>query len=300
MSVVTPELVIAGNLLVDDIVRRDGRTLMGEPGGAVLHAALAAALWGVRVGVVSVLGDDYPRRALEAFAARGIDTGGLRASGAPSLRTWLLYEPAARRLVHHLDSPTHDAVSPRADHVPVSWWAAAAVHVAPMPRRVQLGYAGRGARLLTVDPHEPVVAGAGAPGDAVFERFDGVFVSHEELHAPGPLAERASAVRAARFVAIKCAEHGGWVHDHLTGSGRAWAARTTTAVDTTGAGDAFAAGFVAGLLRGEDIERCCQRGVVSASFALEDWGARGLMAADPATAERRRAAWYDDAKTGSP
>ena len=40
----------------DDIVLRDGRTLMGEPGGAVLHAALAAVLWGARVGICSVAG----------------------------------------------------------------------------------------------------------------------------------------------------------------------------------------------------------------------------------------------------
>ena len=38
-----PDLVLAGNLLVDDIVLADGTTLLGEPGGAVLHAAPLAA-----------------------------------------------------------------------------------------------------------------------------------------------------------------------------------------------------------------------------------------------------------------
>ena len=38
-----PDLVMMGNLLVDDIVLQDGTTLMGEPGGAILHAALAAS-----------------------------------------------------------------------------------------------------------------------------------------------------------------------------------------------------------------------------------------------------------------
>ena len=42
----TPDLVVLGNLLVDDLVFQDGRTRMGEPGGAVLYAALGAALWG--------------------------------------------------------------------------------------------------------------------------------------------------------------------------------------------------------------------------------------------------------------
>ena len=48
MTLSSPDVVLLGNLLVDDIVLRDGSTLMGEPGGAVLHAALAAALWGAR------------------------------------------------------------------------------------------------------------------------------------------------------------------------------------------------------------------------------------------------------------
>lgn len=60
INTAAPTLVLLGNLLVDDIVLADGRTLLGEPGGAVLHAALAASLWDARVGLVSVVGSDYP------------------------------------------------------------------------------------------------------------------------------------------------------------------------------------------------------------------------------------------------
>src|SRR6185436_20497384 len=58
---VTPDLVLLGNLLVDDVVFPDGRTRMGQPGGAILYASLATALWGARAGCVSVRGDDYPK-----------------------------------------------------------------------------------------------------------------------------------------------------------------------------------------------------------------------------------------------
>ena len=74
----SPELVVLGNLLVDDIVLQDGTTLMGEPGGAVLHVALAASLWGTRVGLVSIAGDNYSRATLQALAERGIDLAGIR------------------------------------------------------------------------------------------------------------------------------------------------------------------------------------------------------------------------------
>jgi ribokinase len=300
MSAGAPEIVIAGNLLVDDIVLRDGRTLMGEPGGAVLHAALAAALWGARVGVVGVLGTDYPPAAIEALTARRIDTAGLRPSGATSLRTWLLYEHEARRVVHQLGSPSHEAVSPSAGDVPAAWWEAAIVHVAPMPRTIQLGFSAHAARERTVDPHEPLVPGGGDHGVERFAGFDGVFVSHEELRLPGDLREQAEGVPAARFVAIKRAGAGGWLLDRAAGRTFEWAARATRVVDTTGAGDAFAAGFLVGRLRGGSIEACCARGVVSASFALEDWGARGLLAADRDAAERRLLEWYGAAAAERP
>jgi len=45
-------------------------------------------------------------------------------------------------------------------------------------------------------------------------------------------------------------------------------------VDPTGAGDAFAAGFIDGLLDGEDLETCCERGHEVASLCLRVEGCR--------------------------
>jgi sugar/nucleoside kinase (ribokinase family) len=87
---VIPDLVVLGNLLVDDMVFPDGRTRMAEPGGATLYAALGASLWGLAAGVASVRGDDYPASALEALTARGVDLSGVRPLGRPGLHTWLL------------------------------------------------------------------------------------------------------------------------------------------------------------------------------------------------------------------
>ena len=116
----SPDLVVMGNLLVDDIVLQDGTTLMGEPGGAVLHVALAASLWGTRVGLVSVAGDDYPQATLQALAERGIDLAGVRHLGRPGGRAWLLHEAGVRRVIHHLDCPTHEESSPALGDIPAA------------------------------------------------------------------------------------------------------------------------------------------------------------------------------------
>jgi sugar/nucleoside kinase (ribokinase family) len=132
----TPDLVVLGNLLVDDVVFEDGRTRMGEPGGAVLYAALGAWLWGIRVGVCSVLGDDYPPNLLRTLADRGLDFAGARRFGGPGLRTWLLYEGRRRQVVLRLDRPSHAEMSPGPADIPAAWSGARAFHLAPMPANV--------------------------------------------------------------------------------------------------------------------------------------------------------------------
>ena len=52
------------------------------------------------------------------------------------------------------------------------------------------------------------------------------------------------------------------------------AARTVDVVDSTGAGDAFAAAFIAAELEGEDLEMCLARAIAAGSEAVTHFGAR--------------------------
>lgn len=45
-------------------------------------------------------------------------------------------------------------------------------------------------------------------------------------------------------------------------------------IDTTGAGDQFAAGFLSGYARGEDLARCLKRGAICASEVISHYGPR--------------------------
>ena len=50
--------------------------------------------------------------------------------------------------------------------------------------------------------------------------------------------------------------------------------KTTGKIDTTGAGDAFAAGYLFGMVNGKSVEACGQIGHLVAQFAISRMGAR--------------------------
>jgi sugar/nucleoside kinase (ribokinase family) len=300
---VAPELVVAGNLLVDDIVFHDGRTLMGEPGGGALYVSLAASLWGVRVGLVSLRGTDYPAHATDALRARGVDLEGVRALDGPALRTWLLYEARGRQILHQLGAPGHTTVSPEFRDFPARYLGCRVAHVCPIPfsqQRELVEDLARAKVAISLDPHEPVRADNLEAWGHVLERLELFFISHEELRLGDVERDPRSAllqlerVHPTQSFLLKRGALGGLLYDVPGARFESWEPRFTQVVDSTGAGDAFAGGVLAGWLKGEPWARTLQRGVVSASFAMEAWGPRALIAATHAAAERRLLDWYGD------
>lgn len=103
-----------------------------------------------------------------------------------------------------------------------------------------------------------------------------VIASEDELDlvAGGPEAEAAQDLldRGVRAVAIKRGARGATVH---TRAGRVdLPALAVTAVDPIGAGDAFSAGYLSGVLDGLEPAECLRRGVAAGAFAVSvpgDW-----------------------------
>jgi sugar/nucleoside kinase (ribokinase family) len=298
---VTPKLVILGNLLVDDLVFSDGSTRMTQAGGAVLYAGLAARLWNVPTGCVSVRGDDYPAEMIDRLRRQTIDLAGVRTLGRPGVRTWLLYEGLVRHLVHRIGCPTHEDVSPTPADIPSAWRSASAFHLAPMPFGVQRtllsSLSAEPGAFVSVDPHRPITEDTLDDWREMLSHADAFFPSEDEMRLEEARADPHWALSRLvsgrlRFVALKRGAAGGLLFDARTGQFHAWRAHATAVVDQTGAGDAFAMGFVSAHLDGLPVEACLQRAVVSASFAIEGWGSGALLEATPALAERRVREFY--------
>ena len=296
----TPELVVVGNLAVDDIVYPDGTTRMGQPGGACIYVALGASLWGTRVGIVSRVGTDYPAEMIKSLESQGVDLSGIHNLGTPGLRTWLLYEGDLRRVVHQLGSATHTEASPTIEDFPEGW-ASGSVHIAPLPMEIQYrlvgALAGGSTAQLSMDPYELIDKSSLDSWKGLVRRVDHLFVSEDEMaeqswrSEPQPILKQLFGGKLCSVV-YKQGSKGGVAMDCQTSNTMKWEARCRAVVDQTGAGDAFAGGTLAGLIFGDDMSAAIERGVVSASFAIETRGASGLLDASPDRAVNRLREWF--------
>jgi adenosine kinase len=106
---------------------------------------------------------------------------------------------------------------------------------------------------------------------------DIVFANESELHALYQTADFDAALTALRaekvLAAVTRSEKGAVV---LRGGEivSVPAAPIEKLVDTTGAGDLFAAGFLAGFTRGQPLDRCARLGALAAAEIIQHYGAR--------------------------
>ncbi len=106
---------------------------------------------------------------------------------------------------------------------------------------------------------------------------DILFANESELHALYQTADFAAALAALRqeniLAAVTRSEKGAIVVKGAT-THEVVAAPIENLVDTTGAGDLFAAGFLAGYTRQQPLDRCARLGALAASEIIQHFGAR--------------------------
>lgn len=214
-----------GNLLIDDLPE-----LPPLAGGAALHTALAARRCGLEVGVHSVVGEDYP---VELLEEEGVHLS-LKSLSGPGGRAVMRYGPQGRTLVHQ--GPGHLEMTPQEPHP----FETRFVHLAPMPQEWQLYHLAQAApSSATLDPYPRMTSTYWEALRPLQDRLRALLLNTEELDLePASLAIDGTLV-------IKEGAAGGYT---LAPPLR-WQAVETKVQDQTGAGDAFAGGFVAGLVQ---------------------------------------------------
>ncbi len=288
-----------------------------------MFAAVGARVWDAAVGVVGRAGQNYPREWLAALAERGIDVRGVRwLDGEAEMRTFFAHDDGGSRdeggpafhfgrlglavppelATYH--QPTADqadaAYRPLWLHVadiPPAYQDARGFHLAPMNfeshlelseylRRVSDG-------VIALDPGESYMTPQRLADVEKLLRSVDVFLPSEMEVAtllPDASADEAArwfAARGPRLVVVKRGARGSLVYDRDRNAISPVPPCPATVRDVTGAGDAFCGAFLAGLVETGDPLAAAQRGAVSASFIVEDFGALYALRYARGDAERR-------------
>lgn len=279
------EITTIGWLTIDDIVLTNGTCKLGSRGGGALYSAVGAHMWNGHVAIHSVAGRPYYEETLSQIEARGIDATSIVRSEGNGLELWLLHESE----IHKQQVPklsSSNALGLDTERGPVKGRHAEAkgFHLAPQGPESSVA----NARHLASLPHKPVVTmdilADSFINASIYRELD--FLEHLTAFLPseaeisriwrpatieGWLKE--NAIHYNCHMVAKLGERGALVCQASTGVLTHVPAFPATVVDTTGAGDGFCGGFVAGLVAGESPVVAAAIGAVSASYVVETYGA---------------------------
>lgn len=321
-----PTLGIIGPVRVAYGINSDGTVHQALAGGSALYAAAGARLWTPLVEVVARATRATQAALAPSLSTSGIDASSLRLipgdevdlefhasgdsgeveTGSPSPhflrhghrlpKELLGFRPAHPAGV--LDEPPGDlAVRPDDLRAARLHWEAA--HLTPMEYFSQATLPGvlheLGTRQLSLDPTPRLMDPTRRTELATVLRPLRTFLPSEEevleLYRPRrpdlwECAEDLSGL-GPWIVIIKRGTLGALVWDSESRSRWTVPAYPAAERDRFGIGDAFCGGFAAGLAMGDEPVRAALRGSVSASLAIEGFGAFYALGATPGLAEAR-------------
>jgi sugar/nucleoside kinase (ribokinase family) len=278
---VNPDLVLSGGDMEprfgqQEAIVESGRLLVG---GSASITACGAARLGVRVSLVGVVGDDtLGRFMLDSLDARGVDVGGIRIDPAmPTGVSVILSRGDDRAILTALGTigaVRIDDVEVSARHVHVSSLGLQPELATELPALAEKVHAA--GATLSVDPNQDP-SGTWALDVSV---VDVVFPNAAEARALAGVDDvsEAAAVLAARgpLVVVTLGAAGALALDgeRLVRA----SAPPVEVVDSTGAGDSFAAGFLAARLDGASVEHALRLGCACGAASVT---ALGGTAAQP-------------------
>ena len=246
-------------------------------GGTAGNLARAAARLGVRTSLASFVGPDFPADYRETLARDGVDLRDLREiRGSTTPEAWVFSDRGGNQMTIIDQGPwTEGAKLPVLAH---SVRDVELVHVGTGPPEYYTKIADlaeRWGRPIAFDPAQEITY--------VYDRRRFRDLFRRATYFFGNEAEVAQAkrfmgttstaglARTAEAVVVTRGARGSVVYTR-DGKIDVPAVRPRRVVEITGAGDAYRAGFYAGLARGYDLRRCGILASAVASFVVEEKG----------------------------
>ena len=251
------------------------------PGGSAANAIAGLARLGLKTGYIGkVANDPEGKLLLRDFIRKKVDTNGIVivSTGRSGVVTGYVDIKGQRAL--YVDPGVNDTL--RSEEISLEYASKAKfLHltsfVGKKPFKAQNKLVKELPKIkVSLDPGEIYARKGLATLKTLIKRSFAVFPNENEVRMlTGKELEEGSEIlikKGAGIVAVKLGEKGCYVTDgeekYLVKSYR------TKVVDTTGAGDAFCAGFLYALIKGKDIYACAKLGNFVASRCITQIGAR--------------------------
>ncbi len=293
-------LLVVGSVALDSIHTPFGETADALGGSAVYFSVAGSLLSPVKV--VGVIGSDYPVGELDRLASRGIDWSGVERADGESFR-WkgkYSYDLQSRET---LETRLGVFASFR-PKLPASWRSTKYLFLGNIDPELQLNVLEQmdDPRLVVCDTMNYWIQGKRADLLALLKRVDILLVNDSEARE---LSGNWNIHKAGRWilgqgpkrVVIKQGEYGALlIEPNRTFYVPAYPLEEV--FDPTGAGDAFAGGFMGYLARvdstaPEQLRRAMVYGSAMGSFAVEGFGIKGFDQVTFDAVQRRVQAFVD-------
>ena len=259
-------------------------------GGSAANTMAGVAALGGRAGFVGQVADDQLGEIfIHDIRALGVEfLTPARSGGAPTGRCLILVTPDAQRTMntfrgaaHELDAGALDAEQIRGAailYLEAYLWRSAGPRAAMEQAMAIAHEAGRKVAFTLSDiacikPHRAemmTMIEAGA--------IDLLFANENEIVELAGLADREAAIAALQdrvpLIVVTCGGEGALAVERGRRASVPIARIGTGVVDTTGAGDLFAAGFLVGQAQGRSLEDSLRIGSIAAAEAISHFGAR--------------------------
>jgi ribokinase len=302
-----PDLIILGQVTIDDVVPAVPGAWRRQMGGSSLYAVAGARHWiePERIGLAACVGRGYPFDAAAVLRRAGVRHVALRPVSAEHLVEWLIYEEDGSRRSLPRNTGLRDvgaegsavarsytdrllAISPPADAIPPEWLPAKALHLCPQVgsrHRDSLAALAKDIGWISVDPspHYSRTMDAAALA-AELSRAAALLPSEQEVETVLSAFDPDTAARqlAESFseVVIKRGPDSA-----IVASGDLLArvpTRAVAAVDPTGAGDSFCGAYAACRLLGMPPIEAARRAAISAALVVGCSGVEAALATKPA------------------
>lgn len=280
------DLVTVGQLTLDDIVFLDNQIQRKVIGGGALYSAVGARLWDSKTAVNSVTGDIFYQKIIKDISKYDINTEGIKAIKGHGIELWILHESNNKKQqILKLCSRKYTELDQLRAEMPEKLTKANAFHIAPQSINGQKKilksiFNIKKNPIITLDLQaDNFINIDHYKNDFPYDKVTVFLPSREEIEIIWQEDDmkkwlKKEAPPELAYIVIKLGEDGSLVYNKKDNLLMKIPIFPTSKIkDTTGAGDAFCGGLLAGIEKNKDIFEAAIMGTVSASFVVEHLGA---------------------------